>query len=324
MPCYKPGRGRQAPNGTITYYGHLQIAAGKVPPLPSNYQDFPLPCGKCAGCKLELARQWAVRLVHEKQMHQKASWLTLTMSDDYLLQTRAHVTRARGKIIAASLDKKELQLFTKRLNEDVRRRSSKGVKYFACGEYGEHTHRPHYHIAVYGEDFSDDRYFYQHSKSGNPLWRSSRLDRLWPHGNADIGELTFETAAYTAAYTLKKITGTKALEAYKRTDEEGNEYWLLPEFSVMSRRPGIASVWFQQFKDDVYPHDHVISRGHPAKPPRYYDKLLEKIDPYLLQEIKADRKAAAQQTTGDNTPARLEARETVALAKLNQNKRSLE
>lgn len=262
--------------------------------------------------------------MHEAQLHTKTSFVTLTMTDDYLLHTRTHATRTHDKIENASLNKKELQLFTKRLNEDVRRRSSKGIKYYACGEYGDKYHRPHYHIAIFGEDFTDDRIYWAKSKAGLPLWRSSRLNRLWPHGDADIGELTFESAAYIARYIMKKITGTKAEAHYTRIDREGNTHELEHEFNVMSRRPGIASAWFKTFKNDVYPHDHVISRGHPAKPPRYYDTLLEKIDPYLLAELKTARIAAALIHADDNTPARLESRETVAIAKLNQNKRSLE
>jgi len=285
----------------------------------------------------------------EAQLHKKTSFITLTYRNEELPLARAtssqSLTVARDVRLGSrqqvdrrartetptreeqewyTLAKADLQGFTKRLNEDVRRRSSRGVKYFACGEYGDTTQRPHYHIAVYGEDFSDDRQQWAHSKSGNQLWRSSRLKRLWPHGDADIGDLTFESAAYIARYQMKKITGRKADEHYTRVDREGNMTRLQPEFCVMSRRPGIASEWFAQYKDDVYPHDHVISRGHPAKPPRYYDKLLEQIDPYLLQNIKADRITAAENNAGDNTPARLEARETVAQAKLNQTKRSLE
>jgi len=289
--------------------------------------------------------------MHEAQQHEKTSFVTLTYNDDHLPTVsaaassqsltaaaksrpqpdpqnnypRTHETRTHEFIKeAASLSKGDLQAFTKRLNEDVRRRSGKGVKYYACGEYGDRTQRPHYHIAIYGEDFSDDRQFWKNTQSGHLLWRSSRLARLWPHGTADIGDLTFESAAYIARYIMKKITGTKATDHYMRENERGEKYWLTPEFNVMSRRPGIASKWFEENRKDVYPHDHVISRGHPAKPPRYYDKLLEQIDPYLLQEIKADREAAAEKTAGDNTPARLEVREIVALAKLNQTKRSLE
>lgn len=334
----------------MTYYGHIQKAAGRIPPCPPNYKDFPLPCGKCTGCKLERSRQTAVRLMHEAQLHEKTSFITLTYNKDSLpspaatsqslsaagnvrpglpqpldrhahAKTHAHEEQEQD---AASLSKTDLQAFTKRLNEDVRRRSGKGVKYYACGEYGEKKHRPHYHIAVFGEDFSDDRQVWKHTDTGNILWRSSRLQRLWPHGGADIGELTFESAAYIARYIMKKITGSMAQHHYTRIDREGNTYELQPEFNVMSRRPGIASQWFKEFKNDVYPHDHVISRGHPAKPPRYYDKLLEQIDPYLLAQIKADREAAANLHADDNTPARLESREIVAIAKLNQNKRSLE
>lgn len=293
--------------------------------------------------------------MHEAQLHEKTSFITLTYRDSCLpisggassqsltapppvrlglplrLDRHAYAEARTHEILreeSATLSKADLQGLTKRLNEDVRRRSGKGIKYYACGEYGDRTHRPHYHIAVFGEDFSDDRQPWKHSESGNQLWRSSRLARLWPHGDADIGELTFESAAYIARYIMKKITGTKAIEHYKRWDKEGNEYWLQPEFNVMSRGGrtgrGIAAEWFDQYKNDVYPHDQVISRGHPARPPRYYDKLLEKIDPYLLADIKQRREAGAMIALADNTPARLEARETVALAKLLQNKRSLE
>lgn len=343
MPCYKPGRLDLRTGGRPIYYGHLQIAGGVAPALIPG-QVVPGPCGKCTGCRLERSRQTAVRLVHEAQLHDRTSFLTLTYNDASLRWADARLedqrasdaaqvkdsvvdtTRTRETCthegIHATLSYDDLRGFTQRLNSDLRRRFGKGVRYYACGEYGERTHRPHYHIAVFGEDFSDDRLEWKHS-NGHQLWRSSRLARLWPHGDADIGDLTFESAAYIARYIMKKINGVMAVDHYRRLDREGNENWLKPEFNVMSRRPGIASEWFKQFKSDVYPHDHVISRGHPAKPPRYYDKLLEQIDPYLLQAIKADRIAAASLHEEDNTPQRLEARETVALAKLNQTKRSL-
>lgn len=307
----------------MTYYGHIQRGMGKIPPLPPNYKDIPLPCGKCTGCKLEYSRQWAVRLVHEKHQHKKSSFITLTMSDDYLLKTRTHATRTRdNKIINASLDPDELQLFTKRLNQDCIRVYGEGIKYYACGEYGDKTKRPHYHIAVYGEDFADDRQFWKHAQSGYPLWRSSRLKRLWPHGDADIGELTFESAAYIARYIMKKMTGTKAADHYRR-EIEGQEIWLEPEFNRMSRRPGLAREWFLANKADVFPSDQIISRGHPAKPPRYYDKLLEMLAPYEHETMKLARENAPRNPE-DQTPARLEAREIVTQAKLSQNKRSLE
>ncbi|UDN67606.1 replication initiator protein [robinz microvirus RP_71] len=286
--------------------------------------------------------------MHEAQLHTKTSFVTLTYNDASLPSTRRGPDGPRARDVrlglpqridndthaethaheiqpeVASLSKADLHAFTQRLNSDVRRRSGKGVKYYACGEYGDRTNRPHYHIAIYGEDFTDDRIYWKRAQSGNNLYRSSRLARLWPHGDADIGDLTFESAAYIARYILKKITGTKALDHYLRTNERGEQYWLTPEFNVMSRRPGIAKEWITKYKDDVYPHDHVISRGYPAKPPRYYDKYLEEVDPYLLTELKLLREDKATLQEADNTNARLETREIVALAKLNQTKRSLE
>lgn len=91
----------------------------------------------------------------------------------------------------------------------------------------------------------------------------------------------------------------------------------------MSRRPGLAKEWFMKNKNDVYPHDHVISRGRPAKPPRYYDKLLEALAPYEAALIKQARENAPRNPE-DQLPHRLEAREIVTLAKLNTLKRSLE
>jgi len=200
------------------------------------------------------------------------------------------------------------------------------VKYYGCGEYGDTNHRPHYHIAIFGEEFSGDRYKWRTS-NGNQLWRSPRLERLWPHGQAEIGELTFESAAYIARYIMKKITGTKADEHYKRTDEHGNDYWIEPEFNVMSRGgrtgKGIAHAWFVKYKDDVTASDSVLARGMPSKPPRYYDKLLEALAP-LEHEAMLQAREAKQINFADQTRERLAVRETVTLARLNQYKRSLE
>lgn len=289
--------------------------------------------------------------MHEAQLHERNCFLNLTLSDDYLQNgSRGFAKPQRARLASVeqqehqlktahtrknrtyaserpdSLNRRELQLFTKRLNEDVRRASGKGVKYYGCGEYGDNTQRPHYHIAIFGEDFSDDRYKWKTS-NGHQLWRSSRLERLWPHGSAQIGSLTFESAAYIARYIMKKITGTKADEHYRRTDEFGNDYWIEPEFNVMSRGgrtgKGIAHAWFQQYKSDVYPHDHVIARGVPSKPPRYYDELLKALEPLEHEAILAARELNPPDPR-DNTRERLEVRETVTLARLNQYKRSLE
>lgn len=296
--------------------------------------------------------------MHEAQLHKQTSFVTLTYKDTCLPrpgrefakphrapaaspgvrmhpEPTAHTREPHAhedQETQASLSRRDLQLFTKRLNEAVRRRSGKGVKYYACGEYGERTHRPHYHIAIYGEDFSDDRQFWKHSKSGHPLWRSSRLGKLWDLGDADIGDLTFESAAYIARYIFKKVLGTSdeaeklRQEQYRRTDLAGNDYWLEPEFNTMSRGGrngrGLAHEWITKFRTSVYPHDRVIINEKAAKPPRYYDQVLEHLDNDELVLVKANRELNLNPE--NSSPERLRAAEAILTARLKEKKRPLE
>lgn len=302
--------------------------------------------------------------MHEAQAHELTSFITLTYSDTCLprgaapasqslvsgaapraslglprlienahaRQTHTHDSRQERE---ASLSKRDLQLFTKALNEDARRRFGKGVRYFACGEYGERTKRPHYHIALFGEDFSDDRYYWRTSGT-NACYRSSRLESLWTDpdtglsmGNSEIGELTIESAAYIASYVMKKVNGKLADNHYRRTcPHTGQEIWIEPEFARMSRGgrngKGLAAEWFEKYSASVYPDDHVIHNGRQLKPPRYFDKLLERYDPITMEVIRLKRETRAKDLAADNTNARLLDKETVLRAKLNLKKKSLE
>lgn len=193
-----------------------------------------------------------------------------------------------------------------------------------CGEYGEKLDRPHYHYLIFGYDFPD-KVYYKTSKSGEKLYRSATLEKLWPYGHAWIGQVTYESCAYVASYVMKKITGEKALEHYRRQDEGGNDYWLQPEFNLMSRNPGIASEWWRQFNNDVTVNDAIVHPGgFMAKPPRYYDKLLEIMDPSMYEKLKAAREARGRELAKDNTPERLATKEQVAQARLNLKTRQLE
>lgn len=303
--------------------------------------------------------------MHETQLHQQNCWITLTYEDKYLprggsalraaaplrqglpqpLDRRTHAeTHANeNQERAASLSKEDLTLFTKRLHINVLRKnqktdeqSTKGVRYFAVGEYGEKYHRPHYHIAVFGEDFSGDR-LYLRTEGEYTVWRSPRLEALWPYGKSEIGALTFESAAYTAGYITKKITEgkrdypartncwcgnacTNANEHYRRTDHNGVDYWLEPEFSHMSRNPGLGKGWIEKYKSSVYPHDRVIINERAAKPPRFYDNKHKESDPLEHELVKAERK----RKTVEQPPERLRDGEVIQRAKLRQKPRPLE
>lgn len=284
MPCYRP---LSAFMGYDPVKGKRSVCFSGRSLVVETRKGVDLPCGQCIGCRLERSRRWAVRLMHEKQLHEKACFLTLTYSDDHLP-------------CDGSLDVETFQKFMKRL----RRGSSGPLRFFHCGEYGERTARPHYHCCLFGEDFSSDRELYRVTERGDRLYNSDRLSEVWGLGHAVIGDLTFESAAYVARYVLKKITGEKAEAHY-----QGRK----PEYVTMSRRPGIGAGWFEKFSSDAYPSDFVVMRGKEMMPPPYYDKLLEKADPSLFKSIKKarERAAAEMQDSPDRRLGRLLVQEKV-------------
>lgn len=230
----------------------------------------------------------------------------------------AHVENSRSNLRArVELSKEDHKLFVKRLRSRVGK-----VRFFMCGEYGEQLGRPHYHYLIFGFDFPDKRYFKQ-SLSGTHLFTSKLLDELWPHGHAWIGDLDYSTCAYVANYVMKKQTGEMALEHYRRTDEAGNDYWLQPEFALMSRNPGLGATWWHKYHRDVTSGDTVWRNDRKTRPPRYYDKLLERTNPHLYLTTKQARIERAL-TKEKDSPARLYAKETVHKARNKLKKRVLE
>lgn len=262
MTCYSPLLAYKV-DGQITFNKPFDIAKG-----------FNIPCGQCIGCRLTYSRNWAIRCVHEAQMHQENCFITLTFSPEALEKRNNPY----------SLDKREFQLFMKRLRKKVKT----PIRFFHVGEYGEKNKRPHYHALLFGYDFADKSLFSR--TSGVSLYTSETLQSLWPYGFSTIGDVTFESAAYCARYCLKKVNGEKQQEHYLYTDlETGEVISIEPEYATMSRgnnypaedprhTRGIGYSWFQKYKSDVFPNDYVVVRDNLkiSPPPYYLDLLTEK------------------------------------------------
>ena len=258
MACYHPLLAFRN-EGKITFNKPFPFAKG-----------FNLPCGQCVGCRLEYSRQWAVRLVHENQMHEKSCFITLTFNQEQL-DKRSN---------PASVDVRDFQLFMKRL-----RKKHKKIRFFHCGEYGEQNKRPHYHALIFGYEFSDRKLWQTRNKQ--KYYRSEELEKLWPYGHVVIGEVTFTSCAYVARYIMKKQKGKNA-ETHYHNPLTGEV--IEPEYCTMSRKPGIGYDWFQKYKTDVYPNDYCVINGKKIRPPRYYDNLLSEEE---KEEIKNKRKEKA-------------------------------
>lgn len=274
---------------------------------PDAVASLFLPCGRCVGCRLERSRQWAVRIMHEAHFYEENCFITLTYAPEHLPP-------------GGSLRyKPDVQDFMKRL----RARMGK-VRFFCCGEYGERLARPHYHLGLFGISFRADRYPWRVSGSGHRLFRSPTLESLWPFGSSEIGNLTVESAAYMARYSFGKVTGEPAEKHYQFVDPStGEVFQREPEFARMSLRPGIGARWYAKYGSYVAAHDRVVTKGVPAKPPRYYDVLLERVDPDRMEEIKESRAKLAALGAADQTDERLAVREVVTKAKLSTLKRSI-
>ena len=266
-----------------------------------GYIDLPVsvPCGQCVGCRIDRSRQWAIRCIHEAQMHKRNCFITLTFNDENLAKN-------------VSLNKLDFVHFMMRL----RKHNGSGIRFFHCGEYGSLNFRPHHHAIIFNYDF-EDKVLWQ-KKNQVSLFRSEHLEELWPYGFCTIGDVTYESAAYVARYIMKKVTGDSAADHYQGR---------VPEYITMSRRPGVASDWIKKFYNDVYPHDYVVIRdGIRCLPPRYYDDIYDNFcddKQVSLKKIKDERKKRANEHVYDNSRMRLEVRERTLEAKLQRYQREL-
>jgi hypothetical protein len=242
-------------------------------------------------------------------MHKQNDFITLTYAPENLPY--------RGQ-----LNVKDWELFIK----NVRKHLGPGIRFFMCGEYGEKMDRPHYHAIIFGHQFTERKLWKDNGTNGK-LYRSVQLERFWPHGHASAGSVTKQSCGYVARYVMKKVGGQLAQNHYQRTDPETGElYQLIPEFSRQSRMPGIGASWFEKFGYQVFDRDYVIVKGQKVKPPRYYEKLHDRmLDPVTLEQTKGkrDQKSHTPEVFNDNTDERLKVKETVKKAAVKFLKKGL-
>lgn len=260
-----------------------------------------MPCGKCPACKLENARQISVRAQHELKMHNGiGAFLTLTYK----------VVPDGGGYV-----KEDIVRFVKRLRRHIKEK----IKTYGCAEYGGRNLRPHFHLLVFGYDFPD-RYFWRKSSSHDPCnvsYRSNFLDRLWSGhdsnlGMAEFGSLTGKSAAYVARYTQKKAEG-RFLPDH-----------LPPERSVcIPRQEGLGKSFFLKYVDDIYNTDVIHLDFLKQGVPRYYDKLLEKMDPVRFEFVKKNRVSKRKQFVEEDGCVRMKNKVEFHLNVIKKLKRGL-
>lgn len=261
-----------------------------VSKVPPEYL-MKLPCGQCVGCRIQYSRQWADRCMLELQYHDSAYFVTLTYDDKHVPRSYYPDPKTGEAFTSLTLQKRDFQLFMKRLRRHF---ENDKIRFFMSGEYGSQTFRPHYHAILFGLHL-DDLLLYKQSPQGFAYYNSPSLQKCWsdpetgePYGFAVVAEVTWETCAYTARYVMKKLTGKEA-EFY-------TNFNIQPEFTLMSRKPGIARQYFDEHPD-LYKSEYINVKtekgGLKFRPPRYFDKLYDLEHPEEMQAIKDIRKKMA-------------------------------
>lgn len=328
MTCYSPQHGYRGRDGQF-------VSAKKDSP---SQAPMTVGCGKCVGCRNDRAQQWSTRIVHEASMYKQNCFVTLTYSDENLPDSY-------------SVNITEIQKFMKRLRKHISMEYNRNLKlyqwgdtpkpkkpicrYFAVGEYGSKTLRPHYHLIIFGYDFPD-KVLWRVTDRSHRCYRSDLLEKAWPFGQSEIGNVTEQSAGYVARYTLKKVSGALAKDHYTRIHPlTGESVKVEPEFVTMSTHPGIGASWFRKYEMDVFPSDFAIVNGKKKTVPRYYcNKLRERYGtsvPEKVQLIRKDdlypiqqrRKKALKLDAPNRTPERLAVREESHLLKVAQLKREI-
>lgn len=296
MPCYSPLEGwkTRKKNAKGNYVITFKLSEGW------KDRKMTVACGQCVGCRLDRSKEWAMRCMHEAALHEHNSFITLTYRDS-----------------PGTLIKRDVQLFMKSLREKTKHK----IRFYMCGEYGEREdsknirkefEHPHYHIILFGHKFEDQKLWTE--QNGYKYYRSKQLENLWKHGYSTIGTVTYESSSYVARYILKKVLGVQKKEWYKDVE---------PEYTCMSRRPGVARGHIEKYAEQIYRRDQVIIKGKPVRPAKYYDKIFDLTNPEQLETVKKERRLKALKKSKDNTPERLEVRKYIAEQKLKLQTRKL-
>lgn len=273
------------------------------------YTHFTIPCGQCIGCRLDRSADAMVRCVHESLCWSQNCFVTLTYSPEFLPDDNG-------------LNFRDLCLFWKRLRRYFYGRK---IRYFACGEYGSLSHRPHYHAIIFNLDFDDKKPLFK-SASGSITYTSDVLSDLWGLGYCSLGCVSAESASYVARYVTKKITGD-GLRDY--VDDDG--VCISKENSRWSRAPFIGGYYLEKYWKDIYLRGDrcLIRKGDSMKKfrvPRAYDKWLAEHHPDVFADIKAQRQNNALELSRspDNDWRRLRVREELHELRAKKLVRNLE
>lgn len=292
-------------------------------PDGSVRDSFPIPCGHCVGCRNDQAKMWSNRLLMESLYHSENWFLTLTYDNEHAhfvdyTNPRTGQFFPADTMHQATLDKSDVQKFMKRLRKFY---SEQKIRFYAAGEYGGQTFRPHYHLVLFGLSLNAGDFVpFGKSETGDEYFVHPDIQHIWNQGFTSIEPANEYTMKYVANYVTKKI-GVKPNQWYL---DQGIE----PPFSLMSRKPGIGAQYLEDHPDLVAT-DHIVI-GTPRGmfefgSPRYFRQKWREDNPEdydrqveVMARISKSRIETIENVTGLSYTEYCKNQETIAIAKLKQ------
>lgn len=205
-----------------------------------------VPCGKCPICLANRRQEWVFRLRVEHEQCVWSCFVTLTYDDEHL----------PGDY---SVHKRDVQLFLKRL-----RKKKHKFRYFVVAEYGDHTHRPHYH-GLFFFDYSPSPSIYDD------------ITNAWSNGFIRFGDVEEGSIVYCTKYCLKGCTLLPGQ----------NDVFIL----CSKQNGGIGYAYLQSMANyhlEQNNYEYVSLHGLQCRMPKYYkDKLYpvaKNLDPEFCEE----------------------------------------
>lgn len=198
----------------------------------------------------------------EAMQHGDNAFLTLTFRDPEI-----------GPPVV-SVYKKHVQDFLKRLRKEL---EPIRIRYYAVGEYGDESHRPHYHLAIFGmPTCSYGRTRDRTVMLGRSCCPSCDLvSRAWGFGHVFLGTLEDDSAQYIAGYVTKKMT--------KKDDPRLNGR--RPEFALMSTQPGLGFSAMHEVASTFMQFNLDVTEGDVPSTLRHGKRLLP-LGRYLRQKLR--------------------------------------
>lgn len=245
-----------------------------------------VPCGRCIECRKNYVNGWVFRIMNQfKCATTETSWfITMTYDDKSLYDLDNGLITAEGEY---SLNYRHFQLFMKKLRKSYEKTEfkSRKIKYFAVGEYGDRSDRPHFHAIVFNAD-------------------QQNIIDAWEYGSVHFGDVKENSVGYTLKYAFKRV------KRVHKTDHKEVNPSRAPEKALISQGIGLSYLTPEKIK--FYQNDLekqlVKDGGREQAIPRYYRNKI-----YTQAQLDARSRVIQKAMADQFSPEDL--RERQALAK---------